>query len=80
MTKASNRYVESYLYRKTKREHDRDSKLDEAKRVESIRCECGCRVYYSWFNEKGWTVCRNCKKKVAKPREEFKNTLRKLLG
>lgn len=80
MTKASNRWDDTQLCRKSKKAKDEYSKLAEAKRVESIRCECGCRVYYSWFNEKGWTVCRNCKKKVAKPREEFKNTLRKLLG
>lgn len=56
-----------------------EDKIETAKRKQSVKCTCGCRIFFDSFNDRGWTVCHNCKKRITKPRDEFKNKLKEML-
>lgn len=64
---------------KTKEMIEQD-KIAYEKRLASVMCKCTNRVPYHSFNIKGWAVCNICGAKVVKPKDEFKNKLKEMLG
>lgn len=64
---------------KTKEEKEQD-KLANDKRKASVMCKCTNRVPYDCFNKKGWAVCNIYGSRILKPRDEFKNRIKEMLG
>lgn len=52
-----------------------DDKLQEEKRKLTVMCKCGRRVSVYRVNNKGWTVCDWCGRKIMRPQDEFKTKL-----
>lgn len=51
----------------------------QALKKKSIKCTCGCIVWYKDFNKFGWGVCPRCGSKVMKRKDTFKDRLAKAM-